>query len=157
AISIGRRLDKATGRYLIRGSIVQSGERLRVVVTLIDAASALHMWGDAWDGSLHEPLRLIDRVATDIARSIVPYVRNAETASVERKRPEDLEAYELCLRAFPLLAATTGPTAREALDLLYRAMKRDPDYALAPALAAWGYAQLVLQIGSASPETDFEQ
>ena len=157
AVSIGTRRDKTTGRYLIRGTIVQSDEKLRVAVALIDANSSAHLWGDSWDGHVHATLPLIDRVVADIARSILPNVRNAEVARVAQKRLGDLEAYELCLRAYPLLAATTGPTAREALDLLYRAMERDPDYGLAPGLAAWGHAQLILQTGSSSPKTDIAQ
>jgi tetratricopeptide (TPR) repeat protein len=65
-----------------------------------------------------------------------------------------MDAYQLCLRAYPLLAANTATNTREALDLLYRAIERDPDYGLPAAFAGWGHAQLVQQIGSATPAED---
>src|SRR5262249_48230770 len=70
---------------------------------------------------------------------------------------QDMDAYQLCLRAYPLLAANTAAKARQALDLLHRAIERDPDYGVAAALAAWGHTQLVLEMGSTSPADDRAQ
>jgi AraC-like DNA-binding protein/tetratricopeptide (TPR) repeat protein len=144
-------------RYVIRGRVVKVGERFRVVAALVDAVGGVHLWGDAWDGWAADPFGTIDRVVMGVLRAILPNIHAAEIARARRKRPDDLDAYGLCLRAYPLLAATTPATARQALDLLYRAIDREPDYALAAALAAWGHAQLVLQVGSTSPADDIGQ
>jgi adenylate cyclase len=85
---------------------------------------------------------------------VLPSIRQSESERVKGMRPQDMSAYQLCLSAYPLLTAATAPDTRHALDLLHRAIERDPDYALPMAFAAWGYAQLVMQLGSASPAED---
>ncbi len=154
-MATGRRRE-VRARYVIRGRIVDAGEQVRVVAALVDAAGDRHLWGDAWDGVIANPFPAIDRVVAGVAHAVLPNIRQAEIARVCRRRPRVLEAWELCLRAYPLLEASTPGTARQALDL-HRAIERDPDYALPAGLAAWGHTQLVVQIGSASPAADAEQ
>lgn len=71
--------------------------------------------------------------------------------------PQHMDAYQLCVRAYPLLAANSVGNVRHALDLVHRAVERDPDYGLAVAFAAWGRARLLSQMGSASPAEDRAQ
>ena len=138
-------------RYAMRGRMVQAGNRFRTVLALVDASNGRHLWGDAWEGSTASPFSILDRVIAAIVGSMLPNIHRAEITRAMSTRPDDLEAYQLCLRAFPLLAANTPPNARQALDLLFRALERDPDYGVAAAFAAWGHAQLVSQFGSTDP------
>jgi adenylate cyclase len=55
------------------------------------------------------------------------------------------------MRAFPFVFASNPAAANQALDLLYRAIEIEPDYAPATSLAAWCHAQLVLYNGTPSP------
>jgi tetratricopeptide (TPR) repeat protein len=55
------------------------------------------------------------------------------------------------MRAFPFVFASNPAAAKQALDLLHRAIEIEPDYAPAAALAAWCHAQLVLYNGTPSP------
>jgi AraC-like DNA-binding protein/tetratricopeptide (TPR) repeat protein len=148
------RLRDIRARYLIRGQFVQGGDRFRAVLSLVDAVDGQHLWGDAWEGPMLRPFSTLDRVVTAVVGMVLANIRKAEIARATAMRPGDLEAYQLCLRAFPLLAANTPPNARRALDLLNRALERDPDYGVAAAFAAWGHAQLVTQLGSTDPAKD---
>jgi AraC-like DNA-binding protein/tetratricopeptide (TPR) repeat protein len=140
--------------YVLRGRVVQAGEQLRVVAALVDATSGMHLWGDAWDGKAIAALAIIDRVIAGAARAIPLAVRKAEIARVAPLAPDRLEAHELCLRAFSILSANTPASTGQALELLHRAIARDPDCALAAGLAAWGHAQRVLHATSTSPADD---
>jgi AraC-like DNA-binding protein/tetratricopeptide (TPR) repeat protein len=141
-------------RYVLRGRVVEAGERLRVVAALVDAAGGRHLWGDAWDGRASDAFAIVDRAVAGAARAIPSAIRKAEIARVAQLATESLEAHELCLRAYSLLAANTAANARQALDFLYRAIERDPDYGLAAALAAWAHAQRVSQMSSTAPAED---
>jgi AraC-like DNA-binding protein/Tfp pilus assembly protein PilF len=146
-----------TSPYLIRGRLQEARDRFRVRLALVDAAQHRHLWGDAWEGSIASPFPALDRIVTVVIGAVLPNIRKAEITRAVAMRPEDLGLYQLCLRALPLLAANTPGNTRHALDLLYRAIERHPDYGLASALAGWGYAQLVQQVGSTNPVEDRAQ
>ena len=141
-------------RYFLLTRIAQSGERVRVIARLFEATTDEHVWGDTYDGELGALFELQDRITVGVMRAILPQIRGFEIDRVQRKRPQDLDAYELVMRAFPFVFATYPGAAKQALDLLDRATEIDPDYAPAAALAAWCHAQLVLYNGTGSPSSE---
>jgi TolB-like protein len=147
-----RRLARELGtHYLLMGSIAQSGERLRVMLRVIDAATTLHVLGDVYDGRVRDLFEVQDRITKGVIDAVLPQIRGAEIERARRKPPNELDAYSLTMRAFPLALASYPRSASRALELLNRAMDIDPDYAPATALAAWCHAQLVLYNGTPSP------
>jgi adenylate cyclase len=146
-----QRLARECGaRYGIAGSITQSRDQLRAIVRLLDTSTGQHLWGDSYDGEMADLFGLQDRVTEGVVRSILPNVRGAEIERARRKPAEDLDAYDLTLRALPLAFATNPDAAKQALDLLAHAMDIGPDYALPVAMAAWCHAQLVTYNGTRS-------
>jgi adenylate cyclase len=146
-----RRVGRELGtRYLLTGSIAQSGERVRVMLRVVDAATASHVWGDVYDGDVGDLFELQDRTTEGAMRAVLPQVRAAEIERARRRPPNELDAYGLTIRAFPLALASYPRAAMRALEHLNRAMDIDPDYAPAAALAAWCHAQLVLHNGAPS-------
>jgi adenylate cyclase len=147
-----RRLAPRLGaRYCIIGRTTQAGDRVRVIVRLVDAATEHHLWGDSYDGEVVDLFGLQDRVTEGVVRAIVPNIRGAEIERARRKQPSDLDAHDLAMRALPFASAANPDATRQALDLLHRAMEIDPDYALPAALAAWCHAQLITHNGTQSP------
>jgi TolB-like protein len=131
---IGRELGV---RYVLEGSVRKGGGRVRIAAQLIDAGTGAHLWADRIEGSLEDVFDLQDRVASSVAGVIEPALRQAEIVRAQRKRPENLDAYDLYLRAFPIAFATTPQIVDKALDLLERAIAIASDYAAAHALIAW--------------------
>jgi len=138
-------------RYLLMGRLAQTGERLRIIVRLLDSATSAHIWGDSYDGEKDDLFGLQDRVTAGVVKAVLPSIRGAEIERARRKRPEDLDVYDLTMRAFPFVFASNPHSTRQALDLLHRAMRIDPDFALSTALAAFGHAQLAVHNGTPSP------
>jgi len=138
-------------RYLLTGRIAQASNRLRVIIRLIDAETDAQVWGDAYDGKIDDLFGLSDRITEGVMRAIPPQVRGSEIERARRKRPEDLAAYGLTMRALPFVFASNPAAAKQALDLLHQAIDIEPDYAPATSLAAWCHAQLVLYNGTPSP------
>jgi len=145
---------KLGARYSLSSRIAQSGKRARVTIRLLETATGFHVWGDTYDGEIGNLFTLQDRVTEGVMRATLPQIRNSEIQRARRKQPQDLDAYGLTMRAFPFVFASNPQAAKEALDLLGRAMEIDPDYAPASALAAWCHAQLVLYNGTLSPSQE---
>ncbi len=58
-----KRLARESGaRYLVTGSIARIGQRIRIMLRLIDATTDFHVWGDTYDGEAGDLFRLQDRV-----------------------------------------------------------------------------------------------
>ncbi len=134
-------------RYLLQGSLRQSGGRLRINAQLVDGASATHVWADRFEGAATDVFDLQDRLTEQIVGSIEPSVRRAEIERARRKRPESLDAYDLYLQALPHAHANTPAQTDKALQLLARSIALQPDYVAAHGYAAWCYEQRYLRNG----------
>jgi hypothetical protein len=64
-----------------------------------------------------------------VVAAIEPSLRQAEIERVKRKRPDSLDAYDLVLRAIPLVYPAMPDEAAKALPLLERALEMEPDCA----------------------------
>jgi adenylate cyclase len=139
----GRAIDvKQVGRdlgvrYVLEGSVRKAGDRVRITAQLIDALSLAHLWADRFEGSLEDVFDLQDKVAVSVAGVIEPTLRQAEIERARRKRPENLDAYDLYLRALPFAFVAMPDTADKALDLLEQAIAIEPEYGAAHAFIAF--------------------
>jgi adenylate cyclase len=120
------------------------------MLRVIDAATTSHIWGDVYDGHVGDLFELQDRTTAGAMDAVLPRIRGAEIERARRRPPNELDAYGLTIRAFPLALGSYPRAAIRALELLNRAMDIDPDYAPATALAAWCHGQLVLYNGAPS-------
>jgi tetratricopeptide (TPR) repeat protein len=80
-----------------------------------------------------------DRIVEAVVGRIEPEVRRAEIERARRKRPENLDAYDLYLRALPYFRGVDLDARAEAVRLLEGAIALDPGFATALAYGAWAY------------------
>ena len=127
--------------YLLEGSLQRSGSRLRFTIQLIDTRRDAHLWAERYDGTVDDIFDLQDRITERVAAALHPSIRLAEVERVRSKRPQDMGAYDYTMRAMPLVWHLDKRQVEEALELLEHALKLDPGYAMAMALAGWCWAQ----------------
>ncbi|GAB5448779.1 winged helix-turn-helix domain-containing tetratricopeptide repeat protein [Gymnodinialimonas sp.] len=134
---VGRELGV---RYVLEGSIQQAGKTLRITPQLVEAASGHAIWSERFVGTIDDVFELQDTITEHVAAAIEPTLRAAEAVRSRDKPPQDLLAYDLCLRAEPITRMTAKPEDfRRAFALLDEAVALDPDYALARAMRCWAY------------------
>lgn len=135
---VGRELGVA---YAVEGSVQRGGSRVRVTVQLVETGGCAHLWAEYYDGQMDDIFDLQDRIAERVAGALQPSIRHAEIFRVQRKRPQELGAYDYTMRAMSLVWLLEKESAARGLDLLGKALDIDADYPLALALAAWCWAQ----------------
>ena len=86
-------------RYVLEGSIRKAVNRVRVTGQLIDALSGNHIWAERYDRVLEDVFAVQEELTRSIVRAIAPQILDAETEKIHRRRPEDLNAYEIAVRA----------------------------------------------------------
>ena len=134
-------------RYVLEGSVRKMANRVRVTGQLVEAETGRHIWADRYDRSLDDVFALQDELTMSVVAVIEPSLRQAEIERVKRKRPENLDAYDLVLRAMPHVYPAMPEGAAKALPFLERALEREPDYALAHGFAAWAHEILFARGG----------
>jgi TolB-like protein/class 3 adenylate cyclase len=148
---VGRELGV---RYVLEGSVRKAGGRVRITAQLIEADTGAHLWADTFDGSLDDVFDLQDQVATGVSGVIEPTLREAEGKRSARRPTNDQTAYDLYLRAWPLMSTWAKEPVAQALGLLERAIDRDPRYGPALAVAAFCYSQRVWSGWTDDPEKE---
>jgi TolB-like protein len=141
---VGRELGV---RYVLEGSVRKSGQRVRITGQLLEAASGAQLWAERYDGALADVFDLQDRITESVIGALEPSVRQAEIERARRKPPENLDAYDLLLRALPFTDGHSPATTNQALPWLERALALDASYALAHAYAGWCLEQRYLRGG----------
>jgi TolB-like protein len=122
---VGRELGV---RYVLEGSVRRSGNRLRFVGQLIDATNGAHLWADRFDGELTDVFELQDSLTESVVAAIEPNLQRAEVERLKNKPAENLDAYDLLLRAQQLEHALTQESVDAALRCLERALVLAPAY-----------------------------
>jgi TolB-like protein/class 3 adenylate cyclase len=146
---VGRELGV---RYVLEGSVRRGGSRVRITAQLIDAVTGAHLWADRFDGSLEDIFELQDKVAVSVAGIVEPTLQVSEIHRSAERPTSDLTAYDLYLRAVALASPWERNGIVAALDLLSRAIERDPHYGPALALAAMCHFNLHVSGWTNDPE-----
>jgi adenylate cyclase len=131
---VGRELGV---RYVLEGSVRKADERVRISAQLVEAQTGTHLWAHRFDSRLDDIFALQDEITLSVVGAIEPSLRDAEIERVKRKRPDNLDAYDLLLRALPHAYVAMPEEAAKAVPLLERALALEADYAGAHGLLAW--------------------
>ena len=135
---IGRTLN---ARYLVSGSVRRMAQRVRVTVQLSDAANGTQLWSDQYDDELSDIFAVQERIARRVAGTLASSLQQIALQRSLRKPTDNLDAYDLLLRAHALAGDTTRLGNRSARQLLERVIQIAPTYADAYAELADVYFQ----------------
>lgn len=136
---IGRRLGVAK---LVEGSVLIDGDRVRVIVQLIDAATDLHLWAQSYEREIADIIGLQNEIARTIAEVIQARVTPAEAAELARAEPVRPDVYRDYLKGMYQFRQESIQADRRGVELLEAVVARAPELALAHAGVAYGYAHI---------------
>lgn len=122
--------------YIVEGNIRRDGNRIRIAVQLIEAASGFSLWAEKYDREIEDIFAVQDEVTRMIAASLGIRMQSAEMTRVMRKIPSDMNAYECVLSARRYTATMNEDMHFDARTMLEKAIQLDPNYAEAHALLA---------------------
>jgi TolB-like protein len=126
-------------RYVLDGSVRKAGKRTRIAGQLIDATTNTCIWAGRFDASLDDIFELQDRAAIAFASGIEPKLRLAEIERARRKPSQNLDAYDLYLRAQAHVFKRTEESMAESVRAARNALEIDSSYA--PAMARLALSQ----------------
>ena len=128
-------------RYVLEGSIQRADDGLRVTAQLIDTQTGAHVWAERFDRKMADIFLVQDEIVSQIVAKIAGgygVIEKTETKSATRKGPEEIQAYDLVLRAHDVMQLDwTRETFRSAKEMLLQAIALDPLNARARRDMAW--------------------
>src|SRR6266853_61589 len=125
---------------VVEGSVLRSGERVRVTAQQIEVPADRHMWAQSYEGDIRDMLTLQSRVARSIAEQIRGTLKPQERAALEKSKAVNPEAYEAYLKGRYFWNKRTGDGLKKAIDYFSLAIEKDPNYAEAYTGLADSYA-----------------
>src|SRR5437773_5280326 len=123
--------------HVLEGSARRSGDRIHLNAQLIDTRTDTHVWAEEYDRDLNDLFTIQAEIAQKVAERLHAKLSASEKASIEERPTQDLVAYDFYVRAVSIIYnAQVDSLAHladlsEAVDLLNKAVTRDPNFFLA--------------------------
>jgi len=148
-----RQIANALGvANVLEGTVHREGNHVRVSTQLVDAREDNTIWADTYDRDLTDIFAIQSEVAQTIAAKLTATLSPEEKRRIEAKPTDNLEAYDLYVRANGLLlnagavgvllTETIMKPLSEAIGLLEKAVQLDPKFTLAYCASAKANAQI---------------
>jgi TolB-like protein/Tfp pilus assembly protein PilF len=115
---------------VIEGSVRREGNRIRITVQLIEAATDSHLWAESYQREIGSVLTVVDDVARAVAEQIHIRVAPPDAAGTRAFRPVDSAVAEAYLKGRYHLGRGTEADALRAVSYFERALALDPAHAL---------------------------
>jgi TolB-like protein len=127
---------------VVEGTVMRSGDRVRITAQLIQVSSDRHLWAHAYEGDLSDILTLQNQVAADIANQIRIKLTPEERAVLKSTRIVKPAAYEAYFKGRYYWDTRSTEGVTKAIDYFGEAIRDDPNFALPYAGLAQVYAAL---------------
>lgn len=121
---------------ILEGSIEREGNKVRVIIQLIDSRTDEHIWAHSYERDMTSALELQGEVARAITDQVRIELTPQQEAHLKRSRRAEPAALELHLQGMQRL---NSGNPRAAIELFRQAIEEDPDYAPAHAAMAGAY------------------
>lgn len=122
--------------YVVRGSVRDNGEQIRISTELIKIDDNETIWAETFDRGLTDIFAVQDEISQAIAGRLLPEIYQAGLESIGDRPTEDMGAWDLYLRGRAQQAIYTQAAQEEAILFAQQAIDRDPNFAGAHSLLA---------------------
>jgi serine/threonine protein kinase/tetratricopeptide (TPR) repeat protein len=133
--------------HVLEGSVRRTGTHLHLNAQLIDTRTDTHVWVEQYDRDLNDLFAIQSEIAQKVAAQLHVKITPAEKQAIQRKPTGDLVAFDLYSRANDILSGKNSrpPDFAQAVDLLNRAVARDPSFLEAYCQLALAHDQIYFE------------
>ncbi|MEK6782914.1 MAG: tetratricopeptide repeat protein [Bacteroidota bacterium] len=125
--------DELNVSNVLEGSVRRVGDKVRIVVQLIDTESDTHLWSETYDRDLKDVLSLQSEISLEIAKALQARLTLSEKTNIQKQVSQSITAYDYLLKARDVRNRSNGERrdVETALQLVNQAIQLDPGFAQA--------------------------
>ena len=123
--------------YVLEGSLLRAGARLRIAVALTNAQDGHEVWTKSFERETGDVLDLQEDIGHAVGAAMGGIVRWAAAEGVQRVDPDSLDPAGLVHRALGTLFKMSRRTIAEGISLIRQALEQEPDLAHGHALLSF--------------------
>jgi adenylate cyclase len=124
-------------RYILEGSVLKSGEKVRITAQLIDALSGGHIWSERFERDFKDLFDLLDEITLAITIALQVKLTEGEQARMRYGSTRNLEAWGYAVKGQGFHSLLTKEANAKGRGLFEKALEIDPEYAQALTMLAW--------------------
>jgi TolB-like protein/DNA-binding winged helix-turn-helix (wHTH) protein/tetratricopeptide (TPR) repeat protein len=124
---------------VIEGSVLLSGNKIRITVQLLNAPLDQHVWAETFERDYHDVIALQDDVSRQIATEVNQTLNGRQPRPPSRPTSIAPKAYEAYIRGRYLFNQGTPDSVKKSLLYFEETIAQQPDYALAYSGLAQAY------------------
>jgi adenylate cyclase len=125
-------------RYILEGSILKSGEKIRITAQLIDALTGGHIWSERYDRDLKDFFNLLDdEITLAIAVALQVKLTDGEQSRIYYGSTSNFEAWGHVVKGTDIFYSFSKEAMAKSRELFEKAIELDPSYANAATMLAW--------------------
>jgi len=136
---------------ILEGTVRRAGQRVRIVVHLIEPVTEKHLWGETFDRQLTDIFEVQSEVAQHITGALSLALSPEEKERVEKKATENFDAYNLYLLGRFHANKWSEEEVLKGVECFEEAIAKDPGYAVAYAGLADAYELLSIGLSAKPP------
>ena len=125
AIQVGEDLNV---RFVLRGSIRQLGNKIRLNVQLVNTKTGFNTWAQRYDRNLSEVFTVQDEVTNSIVKALAIKMTTQEQRRLAQRSTDNLKAYDFFQEGQRLFKISTKATNEQAVEMYRKAIELDPQY-----------------------------
>ncbi|HEX7368850.1 MAG TPA: tetratricopeptide repeat protein [Rhodanobacteraceae bacterium] len=130
---IGAKLGVAT---LLEGTVRKQGDKVRIVASLVKASDGSQLWSQTYERELKDVFAVQSEIATAVANALQASVFGGAIEATDKPPSGNLAAYDAMLQGRYYADRRTRADYLKAVGYYEKAIKLDPNYALAYARLA---------------------
>jgi adenylate cyclase len=127
--------EELSVRYILEGSILMSGEKIRITAQLIDALTGGHIWSERYDRDFNDLLNLIDEITLAIITELKVELTEGQQARI--RTTDNLDAWRYASKGAGIIHKFSKEAMVQSRELFKKALEIDPEFADAVTYLAW--------------------
>ena len=143
--------------FIVEGSVLQVGSRMRIAAQLIDGRRDQHIWAERYEEDFSGVLALLEQTAAAVASAVagrVGFPTSTLASATRRIAPAAAQAY---LKGRHQFYRFTEEGLLAAIECYEKAIEADPKFSLAYSAMAYAYCAMVTPVDALPPRTLFER
>ncbi len=152
AVKVQEVAEQLGVRYVLEGSVQQSGEKLRVTAQLVDAVDGKHLWAERYDRTLDDLFAVQDEITEKIFEAMQVELTIGEQARDWKKHLGSPDEMRLTIQGLQRFLTYSPQGHKDAERLWGEVFENNPEIGMGNLMMGWLHFQKIVMGWTKNPK-----